>query len=287
MGSRMAHNLLAHHRVTVWNRSAGPAKALADEGALVATHPQALASGADVVALCLANPAAIEAVSEGPTGFLAGLRPGALVIDFSTVGPEDARRLGEACAARGAQFLACPVTGSKNGAAAGTLVLIAGGTPEAFAAAAPVLENVGAKAIHVGTVEQACVVKLIGNLILAHMLQAWSEGAVLAERAGISFETLSSVVQSAVYASKVWDFKGQALAARDFSTHFSVDLMHKDLSLAVALGQEQGVPLPGTAAIREVYQQARARGLGGADIVATAAIIDPGLEPLVLAALGR
>jgi len=279
MGSRMAKNLLRANRVAVWNRSPEPARALAAAGATVAATPADLAASADVVALCVATPAAVEAVAEGPQGFLAGLRPGALVIDFSTVGPATARRLAEACAARDARFLACPVTGSKGGAESGTLVLMAGGAPEAFAAAKPVLDLVGAKAIHVGTVEQACTVKLVGNLVLAHMLEALAEGTTLAARAGVPFETLLSVMQSAVYASKFWDFKGQALAARDFSTNFSVALMHKDLSLALALGQELGVPLPGTATIRELYQQAKAQGLGELDIVATAAIVDPSLAP--------
>ena len=245
----------------------------------MAATPRDLASAVEVVGVCLSTPAAVEAVAEGPDGFLAGLRPGTMVIDFSTVGPDDSRKLAEACAARDVRFLACPVTGSKNGAETGTLVLIAGGSPEAFAAAKPVLDLVGAKALLVGSIEQACTVKLIGNLVLAHMLEALAEGTALASKAGVPFDVLLSVMQSSVYASKFWDFKGQALAARDFSTHFSVSLMHKDLSLASALGQKLGVPLPGTATLRELYQQAKSQGLGELDIIATAALTDPSLKP--------
>src|SRR6185295_772276 len=128
--------------------------------------------------------------------------------------------------------------------------------------AQPVLTAVSSKAIHVGSVGQAAQVKLVGNLIIAHMVQALSEGAALAGAAGLSVEQLLAVVQSSGYASPFWDFKGKALAARDFSTHFSIDLMHKDLTLALAQGTALGVPMPGTAAIREVYQMARARGGG-------------------------
>jgi 3-hydroxyisobutyrate dehydrogenase-like beta-hydroxyacid dehydrogenase len=286
MGSRMASNLLAMgHALTVWNRTAARGVELRDAGAAWATTPRALAEAVEVVCSCLSDPPALATVSGGESGFVAGLRPGTLVIDFSTVGPEAASALAQACGARGASFLAAPVTGSKNAAAAGKLLLMCGGTPEAFAAAQPILQAVGSKAIHVGDVAQAAQVKLIGNLMIAHMVEALVEGATLATRAGIGIGKLLEVVQSSGYASPFWDFKGGALAARDLSTHFSVDLMHKDLTLALAMGNELGVPLPGTAAIREIYQAARAQGMGALDIVATAAaVVDPSLAPGAAAA---
>ena len=281
MGSRMASNLLAAgHAVTVWNRTPARAGELREAGATEAESPRALAAGVEVVCTCVADPPALDAVASGADGFVAGLAPGSLVIDFSTVGPEAATQLGQACAARGARFLAAPVTGSKNAAAAGTLLLMCGGTAEAFDAAQPILQAVGSKAIHVGDVRQAASVKLIGNLMIAHMVEALGEGVTLAVRAGISVEKLLEVVQSSGFASPFWDFKGKALAARDLSTHFSVDLMHKDLTLALGLGDALGVPLPGTTAIREIYEAARAQGLGSLDIVATtAAVVDPSLRP--------
>jgi 3-hydroxyisobutyrate dehydrogenase-like beta-hydroxyacid dehydrogenase len=279
MGSRMASNLLAKgHSVTIWNRTATRAAELLGAGARWAETPRALAADVDVVCTCVADPAALAAVSEGADGFLAGMGQGALAIDFSTVGPVASLRLAEGCRARGARFLASPVTGSKNGAAAGTLLLMCGGSAETFAAAKPVLDAVGGKAIHVGDVAQAARIKLVGNLMIAHLVEALAEGAALAERSGVGIEKLLEVVQSSGFASPFWDFKGAALAAHDFSTHFSIDLMHKDLTLALGEGAALGVPLPGTAAIREVYQLARTRGLGARDIVATAAVIDPALD---------
>jgi len=278
MGSRMAGNLLAKgHTLTLWNRTAARAAELRAAGALWAETPRALASQVDVVCTCVADPGALTAVAEGDDGFLAGLSRDGLVIDFSTVGPVATRHLDQLCQARGARFLEAPVTGSKNGAAAATLLIMCGGTAEAFAAAQPILGAVGGKSIHVGGVGQAAHIKLVGNLIIAHMVQALSEGAALAGAAGLNVETLLGVIQSSGFASPFWDFKGKALAARDFSTHFSVDLMHKDLTLALAQGAALGVPLPGTAAIREVYQMARARGQGERDIIATATVIDPAL----------
>lgn len=278
MGSGMAHNLIKKgHAVTVWNRSAERAAPLRQAGAVVADSPRALAAGVEVVCVCVSDPAALAAVSDGADGFLAGLKPGTLVIDFSTVGPAAVKALEDACRARDARFLASPVTGSKNGAAAGTLLLMCGGPADTFAAAQPVLTAVGAKAILVGDAPQAAQMKLIGNLILAHMVEALSEGTALAAGAGISVEKLLEVVQASGYASPFWDFKGKALAARDFSTHFAIDLMHKDLTLALDLGHQHRVPLPGTAAVREVYQLARAQGLGERDIIATAAVVSPAL----------
>jgi len=278
MGNGMVRNLLAKgHAVTVWNRSADKTVALREAGATVAASPRALAAEVEVVCACVSDPAALEAVSQGSDGFLAGLKAGALVIDFSTVGPAAVQALEAACRARDARFLAAPVTGSRKGAEGGTLLVMCGGPADVFAAAQPVLAAVGSKAILVGDVAQAAQVKLIGNLILAHMLEALSEGAALAGAAGISIEKMLEVVQSSGYSSPLWDVKGKALAARDFFTHFSVDLMHKDLTLAMELGDQRGVPLPGAAAIREVYQLARAQGLGQQDIAATAAVISPGL----------
>jgi 3-hydroxyisobutyrate dehydrogenase-like beta-hydroxyacid dehydrogenase len=281
MGSRMAANLLAKgHSLTVWNRTPGRGAELRAAGAHWAQTPRELASNTEVICTCVADPGALAAVAEGPEGFVAGLSPDALVIDFSTVGPEATRRLDQACGSRGARFLESPVTGSKNGAAAGTLLLMCGGTDQAFAAAQPILGAVGSKAIHVGGVGQAAHIKLVGNLMIAHMVQALCEGAALAGAAGLGVETLLGVIQSSGFASPFWDFKGKALAARDFSTHFSIDLMHKDLTLALAQGAALGVPLPGTAAIREVYQLARARGQGERDIIATAAVINPALDDI-------
>ncbi|HEX2658403.1 MAG TPA: NAD(P)-binding domain-containing protein, partial [Polyangia bacterium] len=136
MGSRMASNLLAKgHTLTVWNRSAARAAELRAAGARWADSPRALAAEVDVVCTCVADPAALAAVAGGADGFVAGLARGALVIDFSTVGPEASRHLDGLCRARGARFLEAPVTGSKNGAAAATLLIMCGGSPEDFAAA--------------------------------------------------------------------------------------------------------------------------------------------------------
>ena len=281
MGSRMAANFLAKgHQLVVHNRTRARAEALLAAGATWADSPRALAAtpGLELICTCVADPPAMEEIAFGAQGFLPTLAPGTRVIDFSTLFPALIRRLAAAIAERGGALLEAPMTGSKNGAQAGTLLVMCGGERALFDALQPALAVVSAKSIYVGAIGQATQVKLIGNVIIAHMLEALSEGAALAARSDIPLAKLLEVIQSSGYASPFWDFKGKALLEQDFTTHFSIDLMHKDLTLALASAHEKRVPMPGAAAIREVYQLARAQGRGGDDIAATATVINPGLN---------
>ena len=278
MGSRMASNLLAKEfEVIAYNRTRARAEALAPKGAVVADTPREVAEKAHVICTCVADPKAMEAVFFGPNGIRAGLQKGTAMVDFSTISPELTRKLEAECIERGAGFLEAPVTGSKLGAEHGTLVLMCGGPRTVFDEVEPVLSAVGKKAIHVGDVGAAAQVKLIGNMLIAHMLEGLHEGAALAAKSGIPLSKVLEVVQSSGYSSPYWDFKARALESRDFSTHFAIDLMHKDLTLALQTGLDLGVPMPGTAAIREVYSLARVQGYGDKDISATAIVVNPDL----------
>jgi 3-hydroxyisobutyrate dehydrogenase len=219
----------------------------------------------------------MEETAYGAQGFVPALAKGTRVVDFSTMSPALILRLGAAIAERGGALLESPMTGSKGAAQAGTLLLMCGGERALFDELQPVLKVVAAKAILVGSLGQATQVKLIGNVIIAHMVEALSEGAALLAKSDIPLAKLLEVIQASGYASPFWDFKGKALIERDFTTHFSVDLMHKDLTLALATAHEKKVPMPGAAAIREVYQIARAQGRGGDDISSTAIVLDPEL----------
>ena len=278
MGSRMAANLLAKgFDLTVYNRTPGPAEELASKGARRARTPREAAEHADIVCTCVSDGAAMDSVFSGDDGFKPTLVPGRTLIDFSTLSPGQLARLEEGCAGQGASFLAAPMTGSKGGAQSGTLVFMCGGKREVFDRMQPILGALGRKAIYIGTVVEASQVKLIGNMLIGHMMQGLSEGAALASKAGVPLSKLLEVVQSSGYASPYWEFKARAIEQRDLEAHFSIDLMHKDLSLALDTGSQLGVPMPGTAAIREVYALARIQGLGDRDIAATAGVIDPSL----------
>ncbi len=280
MGSRMAANFRAKgHELWVHNRTRARAQALLDAGAQWSESPRAMAEvpGIEVICTCVADPPAMEEMAFGAQGFVPALAKGTRVVDFSTMSPDLIRRLGAAIAGRGGALLESPMTGSKNAAQAGTLLLMCGGERALFDELQPVLKAVAAKTILVGSLGQATQVKLIGNVIIAHMVEALSEGAALLAKSDIPLAKLLEVIQASGYASPFWDFKAKALIERDFTTHFSVDLMHKDLTLALATAHEKQVPMPGAAAIREVYQIARAQGRGADDIASTAIVLNPAL----------
>jgi 3-hydroxyisobutyrate dehydrogenase-like beta-hydroxyacid dehydrogenase len=269
MGSRMARCLLDKGLpLTVWSRTAERCDPLAKAGAKVARSPRDLAEHSDVVVSCVADPAAVERVVFAEDGVLGAARPGFRYLETSTISPELSRRVAEALHARGADALEAPVTGSKLGAEKGTLLFMTGGRREVHEELMPVMMAMGSKAIYCGETGQASVVKLIGNTLISFMLEGLCEGILLGRKAGLSIETLLEVVMASGYSSPYYAFKGGAIARRDFDTHFSIDLLVKDQTLMLAEAASRRLPLPGLAAIREVFQAARGQGYGQEDIVA-------------------
>ncbi len=275
MGSRMARNLLRKgFPVTVWNRTRAKAEALVPDGAKVAATPAEVMADVDIACTCLSTPAVLEETVAGPQGLFRTARKGQLYIDFSTISPSLARSLEARSQALGLDFVEAPVTGSKNGAEKGTLLLMVGGTPEAVARCGPVFAAVGEKAIHCGPVGAGAQVKLAGNALIASMLQGLGEGMLLASKAGVDPAKLLEVVQASGYRSPYFEFKGSALLRRDFSLHFAIELMHKDLTLFLESASALRVPTPLAAAVREVYELARAAGKGEEDIGAVITVFE-------------
>jgi 3-hydroxyisobutyrate dehydrogenase len=276
MGWRMAKNLAAKgFEVTVWNRTRARADALANEAPVkVASTPAEIAAHVDAFCTCVADPPALRQVVFGASGLLSTSRAGQLFVDFSTVSPDLTVELEQACASRGIDFVEAPVTGSKVGAEKGTLLMMVGAQESALERARPILQAVGEKVIHCGKVGAGSQVKLAGNALVALMLQGLSEGMLLAQMSGVDPRKLLEVVQASGYRSPYFDFKGQALLRRDFETHFSIDLMFKDLGLLLESAARHRVPTPCAAAVREVYQLARASGRGEKDIVATISALE-------------
>jgi 3-hydroxyisobutyrate dehydrogenase-like beta-hydroxyacid dehydrogenase len=266
MGAPMAKNLKKKgFEVVVWNRTPSRGAALEAVGVTVATTPQALTEQVDVICTCVSDAAALESVA---SACLEKARAGQLFIDFSTVSVELAKSLDARFAAKGVAFADAPVTGSRGGAEKGTLVIMTGCTPETLERAMPVFLGVGEKVIHCGGVGTGTQVKLAGNALIAAMLQSFSEGLLLTKKAGIDPRKLIEVVQASGFRSPYFDFKGKAMLERDFTPHFTIDLMHKDLSLFLDNAASHRVPTPTAASLRETYNVARASGLGGEDIAA-------------------
>jgi 3-hydroxyisobutyrate dehydrogenase-like beta-hydroxyacid dehydrogenase len=275
MGSRMAKNLLEKGFPTsVWNRTEARAKALAETGARVASSPRDLAENADVVITCVADPNALGRVVFAADGILNAARPGFRLMDCSTVSPGLSRRIAAALRERGAEALEAPVTGSKMGAEKGTLLLMTGGPRALHEELMPIMMAIGSKAIYCGDTGAASTVKLIGNTIISFMLEGLCESLVLARKAGVPGETVLEVIQAAGYASPYYDFKGKAILGRDFDTHFSIDLLHKDQTLMMEEAAALGVAMPGLAALREVLQAARGQGYGQEDIAAAVKVLE-------------
>jgi 3-hydroxyisobutyrate dehydrogenase-like beta-hydroxyacid dehydrogenase len=281
MGSRMARHLLEKgFPLGVWNRTAERCRPLAAAGADVAHSPRELAAGADVVVACLSDPAAVERLVFAEDGVLQAARPGFRYLECSTISPGLMKRIAEALRSKGADALEAPVTGSRLGAEKGTLLLMTGGRPELHEELMPVMMAFGGRAIHCGEIGQASLVKLIGNTFISFMLEALCEGIVVGRKAGLSIETILEVVMASGFASPYFTFKGGAIARRDFEQHFSIDLLVKDQGLMLAEAAASRTPMPGLAAIREVFQAARAQGLGQQDIAAVVKALEraAGLE---------
>ncbi len=277
MGARMARHFLRDgFSLQVWNRTPERCEPLRVAGASVARTPRELAEGSDVVIGCVADPEAVERVVFADDGVLAGARPGLRYIESSTISPELARRTAAALRARGAEALEAPMTGSRNGAERATLLFMTGGRREVHDELLEVLLVMGSKAIYCGESGSAMLVKLVGNAMISYMLGGLCEGLVAARKAGLPHETLIEVIQASGYASPYYAFKGEAIARRDFDTHFSIDLLVKDQTLMLAEAARLRAPMPALLALREVFQAARAQGFGGEDIAAVVKVLERG-----------
>ena len=262
MGRPMGHNLLkAGFPLVVWNRTASRADSLVAAGARLAASPKEAAAAADVLITIVSDPPALEQVlwgsDEKSGGAFAALKKGAIYIDSSTVSPALARRIAEASAARGIRFLDAPVTGGTWGAEKGELLFMIGGSPDTLEAARPVISSMGKKIFHLGPHGAGQTIKLAMNLLLALEVDAFAESLALVTGAGLAGEKLVEVMQSSMARSGVLDVKAPVMLKGDFLPSFPLRLMHKDLSLALDLGNQLGVPLPATAAAREVYNSVK------------------------------
>jgi 3-hydroxyisobutyrate dehydrogenase-like beta-hydroxyacid dehydrogenase len=269
MGQPMALNLVkAGFKVTAYNRTPSKAEALKAAGAAVAASPAEAARGADYVVIIVSDSAAVEEVVTGKNGVIETIRPGAIVIDSSTISPMVSRRLACLLAGKGAKMLDAPVTGSKHGAEKGELTFMIGGEKETFEQAMPVLKVLGKKHIYCGQHGLGLSAKLAMNSILATMIAIFAEGFVLAAKAGVPPATMLEIMQSSLARNGIVDFKAPFVFKGDFTPYFPLKLMHKDLELAMETAYAQNVPLPTTAAVKEVYGVAKAQGKGDLDYAA-------------------
>jgi 3-hydroxyisobutyrate dehydrogenase-like beta-hydroxyacid dehydrogenase len=266
MGSRMVERLLAAgHQVTGYNRTRSKAERLIAAGMKWADSPRAVAEAAEITFSMVANTQALEAVTAGPNGILAGLSSGKLYIDMSTVSPAVSRSLAQKVRAKAAEMLDAPVSGSVTTLEEGKLSIMAAGSREAFDEALPILQAIGPKVTHVGANGLAVSMKIATNLSLAVQMLALSEGVLLAEKSGIAREIAVEVLLNSVIASPMVKYRGPFVLQMPDEAWFDVNMMQKDLLLALELGRQLDVPLPTTAITNEMLTTARGMGLAEKD----------------------
>ncbi|HEX5431057.1 MAG TPA: NAD(P)-dependent oxidoreductase [Bryobacteraceae bacterium] len=266
MGSQMASRLMERgHTVIGYNRTRSKAQWLIEKGMKWADSPRDVCAAANITLSMVTNSAALEEISEGREGILAGIGRGKLLIDMSTVSPDVSRKLAAKVREKGADMLDAPVSGSVITLQQGKLTIMVGGRPETFERAKPLLLDIGSRATHVGGNGLALVMKIATNLSLAVQMLAFSEGVLLAEKSGISREIAVEVLTHSAAASAMVQYRGPFVLRMPEEAWFNVNMMQKDMLLALELGRQVDVPLPTSAAANEYLTAARAMGLAEKD----------------------
>jgi 3-hydroxyisobutyrate dehydrogenase-like beta-hydroxyacid dehydrogenase len=266
MGRSIVRRLLdAGHDVAVWNRTRANAEPLLAAGARWVESPRAAADEAEIVFTMVTNTEAVQAVTGGPDGVLAGLGPGQIYVDMSTASPVNTRALAAEVAAVGAEMLDSPVSGTAITVEQGKASLMVGGDPDVVERVRPVLEAIGPRVIHVGPNGSAVTMKIAVNLSLAVQMLAFSEGVLLAEKTGIAREKAVEVMLASVIASPMVAYRGPLVLGHPDEVWFDCHMMQKDLNLALELGRRLEVPLPTTAVTNELLTAAIGMGIGERD----------------------
>jgi len=269
MGSRIAGRLLdAGSEVHGTNRTRSKAQSLLDHGLIWHETPREVAAAADVVFTMVTDDAALEAITSGPDGILAGLGPGNVHVDMSTVSPKASRALADQVRALGARMLDAPVSGSIPQAETGTLAIMVGGDGQAFAIVEPLLLELGSSVTHVGANGQGLLLKLAINISLAVQILAFSEGLVLAERGGIDPKVAAEVMSASPIGSPMLKARVPLLLDLPAQAWFDVQMAQKDIRLALQAADELAISLPSAAVADEMLSRASELGYAHRDLAA-------------------
>lgn len=266
MGKPMARNLAAAGAtVIIHNRSRGIVDKLAKEGMTAASSPADVARQSEAVILMLTDTPAVEQVVGGPEGVLEGLNAGGLVIDMSTTKVPTTRTLAEATVAKGGAYVDAPVSGGTLGAEAGSLTIMAGGTPSAIECAKPIFDVLGSKLTHVGDVGSGQIAKAANQMIVGLNIGAVAEALTLAKMAGADPALVRQAIQGGFADSKILDVHGQRMIDDDFTPGAHCTVQRKDMDQAVELAESLGLKLPATALNRDLYDRVIEAGHGQLD----------------------
>ena len=266
MGSEMVSRLLDKgHSVTGYNRTRAKAERLIKKGMKWADTPRAVCAATDVTFSMVTNEKALGAVTEGPDGILGAITAGKSLIDMSTVSPGYSRALAAKVREKGADMIDAPVSGSVITLQEGKLSVMVGGRRETFERLKPILDDIGPKVTYVGDNGLALSMKIATNLSLAVQMMAFSEGVLIAEKSGIKREVAVDVLVNSAVASPMIKYRGPFVLRMPEEAWFDVNMMQKDMMLALDMGRALDVPLPTTAVCNEFLTAARGMGFAKQD----------------------
>jgi 3-hydroxyisobutyrate dehydrogenase-like beta-hydroxyacid dehydrogenase len=262
MGGGIVRRLLdAGYEVHGYNRTRDKALSLEEAGLVLEDSPRAVAEQADIVFSMVTNTNALKAITEGPDGILAALGPGKVYVDMTTGSPGESRALAERVVETGAAMLDAPVSGSVSTLEEGRLSIMVGGDEAAYELVQPILLDIGPTVRRIGGNGQALLLKIAINLSLHVQMVAFSEGVLLAEKAGIDKEVAVDAMLNSVIASPMIKYRGPFVLEQPEEAWFNVNMMQKDMNLALEAGRELDVPMPTTAVSNELLTAARGMGL--------------------------
>jgi len=263
MGRSMCQHIMNKgYKATVYNRTREKAQGLLDAGAAWADTPKAVAEKSDVVFAIVGFPKDVREVFLGPTGALAGSKPGTILVDMTTSDPSLAKEIYQAAKARGVHALDAPVSGGDVGAKNAALSIMIGGDKEVVDAVAPVFEAMGKTIVHQGPAGAGQHTKMVNQILISSTMVALCEGLLYAYKAGLDLETVLKSVSVGAAGSKSLDIYGPRLLARNFEPGFYVEHFIKDMGIALAEAEKMNLCLPGLALTRQLYEAVRAQGYG-------------------------
>lgn len=268
MGGPMALNVLKKgHRLTVFDISDKAVATLTSAGASAAGSPKAVAAASEIVITMVPDSPDVERAALGPDGIVEGIRSGAVYVDMSTIDPQTTQRIGAAISARGAHMIDCPVGKTAEHAVAGTLTLMAGGPAGLIARVRPVLDCMGTDFFHCGALGMGEAMKLANNLLATVLLEASSEALVAGVKAGLTLQTMLSVMKTTMAWNNQMALAMQARALKgDFNPGFMLKLAHKDCRLAVQMNRDLGLSAPLGHATLKTLDDGLSKNVGERDV---------------------
>ncbi len=275
MGRPMLNNLIkAGHKVVAYTRNAKTLDASVAAGAQRAASNREVGERADVIFTMLPDGPEVEAVVLGQAGILEGCKRGAMIVDMSSINPLVSQKVAKACAEKGVDFVDAPVSGGEPKAVEGTLAIMVGASPEAFAKAEPLLKCMGSTVTLTGPVGAGNTTKLANQIMVACNIAAMGEALALATRCGLDPEVVFNAVKGGLAGSAVLNAKGPMLIARNFKPGFKIQLHQKDLRNALQTAEAKEMFLPITSLVQQMLLSLMGVGKGELDHSAIATFVE-------------